>query len=477
MHRAESVEALILGAGPAGLAAAYRLSKAGVETVILERSEASGGLMRSISRGDFIVDIGRKEMYSRIPVVDRLWRDLLGNDYRTYEHRIGILFDGHIVELSPTYRGVRRGIPRGMFLASVADLVWSWARPGRSRPRNYEEYWYQTCGRRFSRIFAQGFWEKFRGIGWAEMSPPPEDPEGVGGLCHRIGQGFSLGFSQQPTTRTWRHPARGTGQVCELLEREILDAGGRLRFNASVTQLISSVGRITGVNAKIGTDTVTFRPAHVVAAMPIEILTALMSERVVRGRPPLAVGSPTRAVVLVYLFLDERPRFPHAWLEVTSTKLKAGRVTNYAAFGGDMVPPGKSCLCVEFFCPGQDSLLELKDEIIAGLALRECASSRLIDPLKCFDWFVLKLPGTDAATSWRDWQGETRRELLADLRHFENLYFVNRPGTDQAIQAGLEAAGAILLTNRAGFDGLMDLPLAPNSTERTWAADLLRARQ
>lgn len=119
MDRAETVEVLILGAGPAGLAAGYRLSEAGVDTVILEKSEAPGGLMRSIRRGDFIVDIGRKELYSRIPVVDSFWTDLLGGDYRPYEHRIGILFDGHIVELSRAYRGFRRGVPWGLFLASI----------------------------------------------------------------------------------------------------------------------------------------------------------------------------------------------------------------------------------------------------------------------------------------------------------------------------------------------------------------------
>ena len=61
--RTENVHTLILGAGPSGLAAGYTLAKAGCQPVILEKDKVPGGLMRSIRRGDFIVDVGRKERH------------------------------------------------------------------------------------------------------------------------------------------------------------------------------------------------------------------------------------------------------------------------------------------------------------------------------------------------------------------------------------------------------------------------------
>ena len=60
--RNEEVHTLILGAGPSGVAAGYVLSKAGVKPLLLEKDKVCGGLMRSIKRGDFIMDIGRKEL-------------------------------------------------------------------------------------------------------------------------------------------------------------------------------------------------------------------------------------------------------------------------------------------------------------------------------------------------------------------------------------------------------------------------------
>src|SRR6266478_6238504 len=121
--REEKVHTLILGAGPSGLAAGYMLAKANQWPVVLERDEICGGLMRSIKRGEFTVDLGRKELYNRLAKVDALWSEVLGSDYREYPHRGGILYHGHIIDASPNFRGFRRGMPWGMFIACSLDFL------------------------------------------------------------------------------------------------------------------------------------------------------------------------------------------------------------------------------------------------------------------------------------------------------------------------------------------------------------------
>src|SRR5438445_3788275 len=113
--KTEQVHTLVLGAGPSGLAAGYTLAKRGLKPVVLERDKVPGGLMRSIRHGDFILDVGRKELYNRLARVDEFWTEILGGDYRTYTHRGGILYERHIIDMSPTYRGFRRGMPWSMF--------------------------------------------------------------------------------------------------------------------------------------------------------------------------------------------------------------------------------------------------------------------------------------------------------------------------------------------------------------------------
>jgi hypothetical protein len=139
--------------------------------------------------------------------------------------------------------------------------------------------------------------------------------------------------------------------------------------------------------------------------------------------------------------------------------MRAGRITNYTAFNGDMVPEAQTCLCVEFFCVGGDPLLDLSPEALRDLALEECARSRLIDPARCFDHLVLKLPGADAAVRLQSWQTEARSRLVAELQRFTNLYYVNQPGTDHATYAGLEAAETILSGGRALFDQRTDIAM------------------
>jgi hypothetical protein len=139
--------------------------------------------------------------------------------------------------------------------------------------------------------------------------------------------------------------------------------------------------------------------------------------------------------------------------------MQAGRVTNYAALNGAMVPKAKTCLCVEFFCFGNSPLLALQNNELGEIALSECATAGLIAPEKCFDSLVLRLRGADAATSWQDWASDSRRQSMAALKAFPNLYNVNRPGTDKATYAGLEAAAAIVTGNRAIFDSETSLTL------------------
>jgi protoporphyrinogen oxidase len=280
----------------------------------------------------------------------------------------------------------------------------------------------------------------------------------------------------------WRHPAKGTGEICEKLAEEILQSGATIHYEAQVTGMtcVSEDGRrntdggnalsalrpepsvlgtqrIDTVTVRIGAETICFKPVHVVSSIPPQLLKRFLyansSEQVpVLRPPPLVLSAPKRTVVLVYLFLNEEPRFPHAWLQVTCSSTRIGRITNYAAFSRDMVPKGKTCLCCEMYCFGPDKLLEMDDQSIAKLAVDDCARSGLLDPAQCFDHLVLRLPGADASQNRDNWMSPSRLKLMAELEQFRNLYYVNRTETDIATLAGMEAAEAILSGDRSHFD-------------------------
>lgn len=453
---------LILGAGPAGLAAAYTLAKAGRNPVVLEKSKVPGGLMRSIQRGDFLLDIGRKELYNRLAKVDQLWADLLGNDFRYYPHRGGILFDKGIIEISPNFRGFRRGMPWGMFLDCACDLLLSRMRSSGSRPRNLEEYFYQKRGRKLTQIVSQGFQEKLSGTRWVDVPLLENYSDSHDATLFSTLKGlFVRTFSRKEVNTCnglWRHPARGTGQICSALERGTVENGGRFVFGANLLEMESASGRIHRVTAEVDGRTVQYACQQVISSIPAQfLLKALLKNRFDSLDDNLkAPPSSKKTIVLVYLFLDEPPRFPHAWLNVTCLKTRIGRITNYACLGGDMVPEGKTALCCEFFCPADDGLLKLDEKSFVQLALSECAKYKLVDPAKCFDSFVLRLPGADASQNRQNWMSKMREGLLSELNRFSNLYYVNRTDLDIATLAGIESAEAILFDDRKTFDRHLD---------------------
>src|SRR5260370_37990433 len=76
-------EVVILGAGPAGLTAAYELSRMGVRCVVLERDSTPGGLARTVDYKGYLFDIGGHRFYTKAPLIERLWADVLGEDFLT----------------------------------------------------------------------------------------------------------------------------------------------------------------------------------------------------------------------------------------------------------------------------------------------------------------------------------------------------------------------------------------------------------
>jgi len=460
--RTEEVHSVVLGAGPAGLAAAYTLARAGYPPVVVEKSKFAGGLMRSIRRGDFVADIGRKELYNRLPKVDAFWEGLLGSDYSEYPHRGGVLYDRRIIEISPTFRGFRRGMPWSMLLGCAWDLFVSRLRGSGTQARTLEEYFYQKRGRRLTRVISQGFQEKLSGVKWSDVHLPENYKDGEDASFLKTMQALMTRLLAKKEVNTatgfWRHPARGTGQICDALEHGILERGGKFLFEATVLEIESLEGFIKSLIVQTGNETVQYKPLHLISSIPSQFLLKLLVKEKFDALDESLKAPPSskKTIVLVYLFLDEAPHFPHGWLNVTCPKIRIGRITNYSGINAGMVPKGKTCLCCEYYCHGEDPLLELDNKAFVRLALEECGRNGLADPAKCFDELVIRLPGADASQNRHNWMKNLRHGLLDELRHFKNLYYVNRTDLDIASLAGIEAAEAILTADRITFDRHID---------------------
>jgi len=459
--RTENIHTLILGAGPSGLAAAYTLAQAGHKPVILDRESSPGGLMRSVHHNGFTVDVGRKELYNRLEKVDNFWGALLGSDYRPYPHRGGFLFEGRIFEISRTFKGIRRGMSWPTFFACALGLFGGRMNVFAPKPRNVEEYFYRTRGRKLTRIASQGFQEKLTGKKWSEI-PMPDTLSGndESGLFTTLTAALKRAFSKGDVNtykNLWRHPAKGTGQICDALATGITKAGGCFVFGAKLLEVTRSQDSIVSVVAEVGSERICYKPRFLISAIPLDILIKLLGLPVPEAYTR-SMGNPAqrKTVVLIYLFLSSPPKFPHAWLQVTDPRTRIGRITNYSGFNSDMVPEGKGCLCCEYYCFGADPLLDLDPTTLLKQTLDFCIESNLTTREAFVESKVLRFPGADASQNRHNWMTGMRLGLLDAITPFKNLYCAGRTDLDIATLAGLEAAEAILSGDRATFDKHFD---------------------
>ncbi len=440
-------DVLVLGAGPGGLAAAHALLKQKYSVTILEQRNNVGGLMQAVKYEDYTVDFGYKHLYSRIAEVHELWQSLLGDDFIQYVPRTGVLYKNYILEKDKKYRGLRRGMPLHLLFTSFFDLVKNYYKYHSRQITSLQDFAYSTRGEKFTRIFSQHFDERLKGRQWAELKAPES--------ANDSGKNFLKHFFQQASKNenkqtTWYHPAKGTGQISEVLEKEIRQMGGNILYLQNVENILFTGNHITSVQVKTNGAVASYEAGSVISCLPIQAIAKLLD---IESTLPLSGLSFQRSVVLVYLFLSKPAPFPHTSIQVSDPNLAISRITNYGAFLGSMVPAGKGCLCVEFFCMIGDGFMQQEDVTILERAINEASEAGILKPEYITYSRVIKCAGADPAASWEDYKSDqSRAELYENVNEFHNLYQVSRTGTDKSTFAGLRAAAAIIQGNKNKFN-------------------------
>src|SRR5215208_4911466 len=95
---------VIIGAGPAGLTTAYELGKQGVTSTVLEASEQVGGISKTVSYHGYRFDIGGHRFFSKVPLINQLWHEILGAELLQRPRISRIYYNQHICDypLKPT---------------------------------------------------------------------------------------------------------------------------------------------------------------------------------------------------------------------------------------------------------------------------------------------------------------------------------------------------------------------------------------
>jgi protoporphyrinogen oxidase len=387
---------VVVGAGPAGLTAAYVLSKAGVRVTVLEADATVGGLSRTVQYKGYRFDVGGHRFFTKMREVETLWREILGDDFISVPrlsriHYNGRFFDYPIRPLSAL---------RGLGPLNAVQIILSYMR-WRCRPYPVEETFEQWVTNRFGKrlyeIFFKTYTEKVWGIPCSEIRAE--------WAAQRI-QGLSLArailsaapLTKRPATiRTLIHefsyPRLGPGQMWEACRAHVERLGGRVLMEHRITRLERKDGRVSAIWAQTRDGEVRIIGDHFISTMPLRSLVRGFEPAAPAAVREAADGLRYRDFILVSLIVAGEDLFPDNWIYVHTAGLKVGRVQNFNNWSRDMVPErGRTCLGLEYFCFRGDGLWERPDAELIALAKRELDELGLARGAPVVDATVVRMP-------------------------------------------------------------------------------------
>jgi protoporphyrinogen oxidase len=434
----DRVKAIVVGAGPAGLTAAYELAKAGKSVVVLESDpEYVGGISRTVNYRGYRFDIGGHRFFSKSQEVEELWTEILGPDMLHRPRSSKIYYGGQFYSypLKP-FEALGK---LGVFESAHCVMSFLAARLNpTANPRNFEEWVVNQFGERLFQIFFKTYTEKVWGMSCREIS--------ADWAAQRI-KGLSLSSaiknallpkrgnkqrSQVVKTLidTFRYPRLGPGMMWETCAAKVRALGGEVRLGRSVTgcRFEEAPGSWTVVARTTDGQVEEYRGEHVISSMPVRQLVAGIEPRL----PELVLRSGQslryRDFLTVGLILRERHRFSDNWIYIHDPKVKVGRVQNYKSWSPDMVPDANYCCYgMEYFCFEGDGLWSARDEDLIELAKKELQQVQLAVASDVVDGCVIRQPKAYPVydDDYKQHVEVIRRALAI---HCPNLHLVGRNG-------------------------------------------------
>ena len=465
-------KAAIIGAGPAGLTAAYELSKQHAPVVVLESDpQYVGGISRTVNYKGFRFDIGGHRFFSKSREVEDLWTEIAGQDMLDRPRSSRIYYRGqfYTYPLKPFEALSKLGLIESTLC--VLSFLAARLHPVRN-PKTVEDWVTNQFGKRLFRIFFKTYTEKVWGMNCNEISADWA-AQRIKGLS--LGSAIKHALSPQRKRNsgadssfndrrqvvktlidTFRYPRRGPGMMWEACADKIRKLGGDVLLGRRVVgcrfDSASSLWVVTARNA--GGEWEEYRGEHLVSSMPIRELVAQIEPQLPEAALQAARSLRYRDFLTVGLIVHDRDRFSDNWIYIHDPSVQVGRVQNYKSWSPEMVPDAGYCSYgLEYFCFEGDGLWTTSDRELIELAKREIQQVKLAASADVVDGCVIRQPKAypvyDEAYQQRV---DTVRSALE--KNYPTLHLVGRNGMhkynnqDHAMMTAMLTARNILAGER-----------------------------
>ena len=423
---------IVIGAGPAGLTAAYEIVKRGGNVIVFESDSVVGGISRTVERDGWRFDIGGHRFFSKVERVEKLWHEILNEDDFLLRPRMSrIYYDGKYYDYPLKASNALRNM--GVIEAARAVLSYGWARihPPKDQT-NYEGWLVARFGWRLYRRFFKTYTEKVWGV---EVNQMPAD-----WAAQRV-KSLSLGKAifnailpsknQKEVTsliEEFNYPKFGPGMMWERCAEHVTNGGGQVVMNSRIMSIKTENGVAIGVTVKDKFGKEFYQPAnHVISSMPIAELVNCFDDNFSDQARHAGRNLSYRDFLTVALVIPEDKAFPDNWIYIHSPDVKVGRIQNFGSWSPFLVKEGRTCLGLEYFVFEDDELWTKSDEELIAQGKNELEALGLAQASDVEIGYVFRMP---KAYPYYDFTYKEDVEKVQEElnRYASNVYMVGRNG-------------------------------------------------
>ncbi len=385
---------VILGAGPAGLTAAYELSKRGVPTTVLEADQMVGGIARTEAYKGYHYDIGGHRFFTKMGEIHRLWHEIMGNDFIEVPRLSRIHYYGRYFyyPLRPLNAFFGLGLKNSIWVT----LSYFHSRLNPKLPEDsFEDYVANRFGKRLYYIFFKTYTEKVWGIPCSEIRAEWA-AQRIRGLSFASAVKNALLKPRNNQIKSliekFEYPRLGPGVMWNKFKQWVETHGSCVWLN-------SPVMRVNRTGTRVDSVTVQRAGCEEIVEGTDFISTLALRDLIERLDPPApedvqraAFGLNYRDFLTVLLIINRKDVFPDNWIYIHTPRVYVGRIQNFKNWSQDMVPdPNMTSLGLEYFVSQGDELWTMSDMELIDLAKQELEYLKLAQPSEVVDGTVKRM--------------------------------------------------------------------------------------
>ncbi len=394
-------EVVVIGAGPAGLTAAYMLAKNNKSVTVLESDpEYVGGIARTVTYKGYCFDIGGHRFFSKSKMVEDFWTEILPDDMLTRPRSSRIYYRKNFFTYPLKVFDALSKLGIMESCLCVLSYLKACLIPVK-RPRSFSDWVSNQFGKRLFSIFFKTYTEKVWGMRCEDIS--------ADWAVQRIQKlslftaVFNAMFPKRKSKKviktlidSFRYPRKGPGMLWDACAKKVQECNGTLLMGSRVVscRFDHEKQEWCVVYATTNGESKTIHCKQIISSAPTKelILDYIQSplSTIVKNA---AASLHYRDFLIVVLILKDKKQFDSNWIYIHDPEIDVARIQNFKSWSEEMVPdPDMCCYGMEYFCFKNDSLWDMTDQALIAKATQEIIKIGLATQADIHDGYVVRQP-------------------------------------------------------------------------------------